>query len=1082
MPRSPRLRPRFGLADRSASTGLDRVHAVIGGSILAASVLAVSVAAIVVTPRSAQHPQLVVGSMVLEDERPPVVLDVATGTPTIRLREVYEQVDATSYADVQLEPLDAGTLLVNRRTGAFNLLGRGHLAVKAEGGGVGLGEDDDVRSAEAVGARSGGYILQRSDTGTRISLVGRETVLAAAEVTAGGGGTVRPRGFAELDEVALDQPGAAVVAGDHLWVLVEEGSSVGIRRIGLPADGDRDLDVEDVGAVAAPAALAVVGSGDDASAALLSADGLAWLGGGSSTQPVEGPELDVVLPVEGDDHVARFLVRSGSGWHLVSGASSSGVPRRDVIRGLEAGSDLRPGASVRGATYTYEVRPQATGDDAAPGDPTTDEPGDDDGAPRLLRIRANGEAEPVPGMARYPRKARGEVAHFDDARVLVRAGRIVFNNPASVLAVMVFSDGADDPIVIDKSTAADVTTTGAVGTPGEEAETDAGPDDPAPEPAPEDEVAPDAAAEASTVSEEARCAESDQQPRVPVLKQPSMGIRSATLSWAYPLLDTADCHPSSFSITVRALDGPQPAQAFWEVVGQTSASVEGLRPATAYEFVVTAYLGERSTPSLPRTGSTLPTGPAAPSAVRVEADGRGQWVVTWDACAGAACDVPVGEWVVSGSSCGPGFVGSPPVVRVDGTSRRTAIDAAALGLLGKHLTFRVHGVGYDGLEGDPATAPSCVEAWRPPLADRLLLSASATPAGDDTVTAQLSLGVEGPDIEAFGSTRVSFTYEVEGRRVGPTKERTVTVTGLEPGRSYDQQVTVTPDDHPEAAVVVRGPRFSQTLPWPGMDLHASVAEVPLDPNRARLDVRVNRKPPVEVEAFGSLTCGSYQQPVSAVVPGFADRFSVDLDLVRTGGPCRIDVQLRERGTQRYGVPSPLLSAAFEAGRQPDPRSFRARWMNLREGHIEVTLDGQGKGVDWTLRVLPACGVEARLGSPPLLPVVLDANPCIDHPDHRDATFEVEVSWRYLGAVQRHVLAVSGRQPDPPPTTTTTTTTTTPTSSSTTTQPTSSSTTAQPTSTTSTNGAGGGSAPILGAGLLGLALAVAGRRRTLQEHP
>ena len=605
---------------------------------------------------------------------------------------------------------------------------------------------------------------------------------------------------------------------------------------------------------------------------------------------------------------------------------------------------------------------------------------------------------------------------------------------------------------------------------------------PEPEPQPEDEVAPEAEPAASTVSEEARCAESDQQPRVPVLKQPSMGIRSATVSWAYPLLDTADCHPSSFSVSVRALDGPQPAQAFWEVVGQTSASIEGLRPATAYEFLVTAYLGERSTPSLPRTGSTLPTGPDAPSAVRVEADGRGQWIVTWDACTGAACDVPVGEWVVSGCSCGPGFVGSPPVVRVDGTSRRTAIDAAALGLLGKHLTFRVHGVGYDGLEGDPATAPSCVEAWRPPLADRLLLSASATPAGDDTVTAQLSLAVEGPEIEAFGSSRVSFTYEVEGRRVGPTKERTDTITGLEPGRSYDQQVTVTPDDHPEAAVVVRGPRFSQTLPWPGMDLQASVAEVPLDPNRARLDVRINRKPPVEVEAFGSLTCGSYQQPVSAVVPGFADRFSVDLDLVRTGGPCRIDVQLRERGTQRYGMPSPMLSASFEAGRQPDPRSFRARWMNLREGHIEVTIDGQGKGVDWTLRVLPACGVEEHLGSPPLLPVVLDANPCIDHPDHRDATFEVEVSWRYLGAVQRHVLAVSGRQPDPPPTTTTTSTTTTTTTTSSSSS-TSSSSPTQPTSTsTSSNGADGGLAPILGAGLLALALAAAGRRRTLQEHP
>ena len=132
MPSSSRPIPDFGLTSDDG-VALTRRQAVAGASVVVLALVAVLVAALVVEPRSAQRPEVVTGSLILEDDRPPVVVDLATGRPSIRLKDVFAQVGAESYSDVQIVELDTGSMLVNRRTGMFNLLNRGHLAVKRDG-------------------------------------------------------------------------------------------------------------------------------------------------------------------------------------------------------------------------------------------------------------------------------------------------------------------------------------------------------------------------------------------------------------------------------------------------------------------------------------------------------------------------------------------------------------------------------------------------------------------------------------------------------------------------------------------------------------------------------------------------------------------------------------------------------------------------------------------------------------------------------------------------------------------------------------------------------------------------------------
>src|SRR5579863_4904123 len=69
-----------------------------------------------------RHTAIFGGSLVLDDYRPLTVIDLATGAVTVQLEGVYAQVGDTSYGEVEAVQTAAGTMLVNRATGSFNML------------------------------------------------------------------------------------------------------------------------------------------------------------------------------------------------------------------------------------------------------------------------------------------------------------------------------------------------------------------------------------------------------------------------------------------------------------------------------------------------------------------------------------------------------------------------------------------------------------------------------------------------------------------------------------------------------------------------------------------------------------------------------------------------------------------------------------------------------------------------------------------------------------------------------------------------------------------------------------------------
>ncbi len=100
------------------------------------------------------------------------------------------------------------------------------------------------------------------------------------------------------------------------------------------------------------------------------------------------------------------------------------------------------------------------------------------------------------------------------------------------------------------------------------------------------------------------CANTTQKPYSPQITSVDPASESAVVKWSYQLLEQQDCEPDSWSVTVTALSGPQPAQPQQDVNGQQQLQFTGLRPATTYQVVVTAYINSQSTASSPSQFTT----------------------------------------------------------------------------------------------------------------------------------------------------------------------------------------------------------------------------------------------------------------------------------------------------------------------------------------------------------------------------------------------------------------------------------------------------------------------------------------------
>ncbi|MGI8760185.1 MAG: hypothetical protein ACR2LF_02570 [Jatrophihabitantaceae bacterium] len=176
------------------------------GLVLVAS--AITVASFAVRPSKARAFELFYGSMFIDDDTSPVAIDLASGKPTVRLQQAYTQVDAKRSGDLDVTPLQGGTLLLDPLTGEFNMVDGTGFVIKTKGGGVRLPRRTGASTSTAVAAGGSAYIVQSSAQGTAVYLVGQSTVASAI----GAGARAKPRGYLSMSTPALAGPGSAASA------------------------------------------------------------------------------------------------------------------------------------------------------------------------------------------------------------------------------------------------------------------------------------------------------------------------------------------------------------------------------------------------------------------------------------------------------------------------------------------------------------------------------------------------------------------------------------------------------------------------------------------------------------------------------------------------------------------------------------------------------------------------------------------------------------------------------------------------------------------------------------------------------
>lgn len=1079
--------PPFGRA--GVLTGLVLVVVIVGSLVWAAASG---------SPVAAQRPRLFAGSLLLQDSRAPTVVDLATAKVTVRLPTVDAQVGARNDGSVEPVPVAGGTVLVNEDDGAFNYLDADDYVADPGGAGVGLGTTPSF-GARGYAAGADAYIV-RTTGSSSVSLVGRATVLEAAKastssagatgsghsVTAGPAAAVSPLGYSALDGVVSSlQPGAAVVSGTDLWSLVgqaagcrvEQLTPVATSRQGL-VDTTRARSAAPCGSLALEAGSAEVGLAGPGQVEIFSPS----VPEGSGTDaPVRiatpfTSSAHELLPVQGAGPVLWFLAGTGSQWQLFGVNPSRSVSGPYQLSSLSGANPAEP-VLADGVLYTLDLNAQR------------------DATLWTIEV-ANGRMAPLVGQATYPR-LRLENADFSGAQVVLDGPRVVFNNPQSLEAVVVFTDGSHPPAVVNKTQAVTVSATGpadlnaktAPTTPGSKGKnggsgSTGGYKSPVPA--------------VQAVSQQVTCANTTQKPYAPQITGVSPSSGSALIEWSYQLLDQTDCEPSSWSVRVTALTGGhQPDQPLQIVYGQDQYLFQGLRPTTTYEVVVTAYINRQSTASNAATFTTTARGPDAPVSVHTAADGNGNWVVSWTPCTELVnknCIVPAAQWSVVGAACGGSFVGTPPSVLVPGGQDSVTISAASAQLLGDSLSFSVQGSLASGLTGDPTSDHSCTEAYGKPDAGAITVTGEGQAVSStDSITATLTVQASGDPESVFGvpARNAEFVYTLAGtsppRTVGPVSQTSVTISGLPAGVSFTPSVEIYPAGHPDAAVTIHGSAFSQTLSWPP-DLSAggtqAVGTVNPDWNTGSVTVNLPADVPSGVVAIAptaanspgsgpEVQCGGPGGMIPASAPqtvGASRQITLPMDLVQQGGDCIVSFGLVDPAQpDPYGGPSPDITVGFAIGTQA-PYAFSYDFANcqnydcgpLGPKSYTVEVDSVDQpfsfagGDDWTVTVSdPAslCSVTGSESTPPTFPFDVELpKACFD-----PGQVSVSVSWTYLGQ-HESVPASRGNAPPPPATTTTSTTST---STTTTTVPCPSTTTTTTdcgqTTTTSQGGAGAAAA-------------------------
>ena len=982
--------PGFGV--RGTLAGVAVVVVLLGGLLWAAAGHSAS----------AHHPRMFGGSLVLEDHQLPTVIDLATGRVMVRLQGVYADVRAPKYQYVQPVPAADGTFLVNTINGTFNLLGKDNYIVDRAGLGVGLGTPPGSTAAAGFADGADAYIVQYGAT-TGVRLVDEATVRDAQAL-----GAAVPRtssthvplpGSAVLGGPVLNKPGSVVVSSGALWALV--GAPGGACRIMWlhPAPGRRNGTLSSAArgtfgggckAAAAGAAGSTVGVATPGHVRLFRSDGR---GRGRVVNVASTGHDGVLLPVTGGTSTLWFLGEGPSGWSVFGVTPRGGVVAPAHLASFPKGAQPAQPVESEGRLYTLDTHAAH---------PVLWEIAPRTGAMSRV-LNSGGGVYPLLSEDVAGRVVR-ESPTFGSTQVIADGPRVVFNNPAGKLAVVVFTDGFSRPLIVNKSEAVVVSATGPakIGVGGVGAGR-ARATSPTTSPVPVQQA----------VSQQVTCATTSEKPYVPQVEPVAPSTESALIAWRYTLLDQTDCEPNTWSVRVTALTGShQPNPSEQVVNGQNQILFTGLRPATVYQAVVTAWLNKQSTASEPVTFRTAPQGPDAPTAVHTASDGKGDWIVSWTPCTAAGCYVPADTWTVIGAACGSGYVGQPPTVQVPAGQTTARIDAAAAQLLGARLSFSVEGSLYSGLAGPPTSDHACTEAWRAPNPAAIHVAGSGVPSGQ-TITATVEVSTTGSAADAFGSTTTDFVYHLGGVTLGPVTSPRVTIPGLQAGVAYTPVVTVYPAGHPAASVTITGAPFTQNLAWPSNLAVGVTGRVdPQNPNQGSLDVTFPGVPSGPMTAAGTVTCGSTATGVGGTLSAGSFTYS-PFDLDTMGGSCRLDVTVSDTATpDPYGTASPQLTTDFVIGTQP-AYAFSAAFVSgcgalgagcgypLTVGYAApASGPAQPAGINWTVDAsapgaTSGCNATWQTSGFASFPVVL-ALPYTCS-DTQLGSVAVTVRWEYLGA-------------------------------------------------------------------------------------
>ncbi len=133
-------------------------------------------------------------------------------------------------------------------------------------------------------------------------------------------------------------------------------------------------------------------------------------------------------------------------------------------------------------------------------------------------------------------------------------------------AVALFTDGSHPPLIVRKGAAVDVSAAGGAQA---LAQTGAGAQRST---AKSNRTRPRNAGQA--INNRVDCRTITQKPHIPVITQATPGSRSVALAWSYPLLDSQDCAPSTYVVSVVAGERRRPGP------GRLGAPCRGSRART----------------------------------------------------------------------------------------------------------------------------------------------------------------------------------------------------------------------------------------------------------------------------------------------------------------------------------------------------------------------------------------------------------------------------------------------------------------------------------------------------------------------